>query len=103
MNGKSDAENWWRSHGEYVHEQILLDEIAWLCFIEAAVEHEAFTDDNGEWLEGYPKGLDGTNLWHQYCKDFCNMLESIQEACREWDSCGNDPYVYYGVSRSDFA
>tara|TARA_R110002051_G_scaffold319845_1_gene404341 strand:+ start:2005 stop:2319 length:315 start_codon:yes stop_codon:yes gene_type:complete len=104
MNGANSATIWWdrRADYDYVSENDMED-TAWGCFIEEAAEYEPFNDEDGEWLEGFPDKLGDTKEWAEYCNEFRNELESIQEACREWEACGRDMYVYYGVSRSDFA
>jgi hypothetical protein len=102
MNGSRAAERCWDRHINYVKEHDMPD-LAWDYFLDEAAEHEKFADDNGEWLEGFPEKLDETKEWDEYCIDFCNMLESLHEAWRDYNECRGDPYAYYGVSRSDFA
>ncbi len=84
-------------------------EATWDAILEAASEMEEFTDEDGEWLEGFPEAFEDTNHpagkeAHQVMMDWVGWVEETNGEVRYYHiTCRGDPYTYYGVSRSDFA
>lgn len=103
MNGSDDARSLFDKVDSGISEDTIA-EYAWEHFLEAAISYEPFHDEDGERLPEFSDDeLMKTEVWRDYCVEFCATFDEIQMACDEWDKCGGDPYTYYGVSRSDFA
>ena len=104
-----DLTEWWADYApEYPSEDSVLEKV-WSLILEEASESEQCTDEDGEWLTGFPEALE--DMHHPIGKlaheAMMNGVSWVQEANQEYsfyvNNCGSDPYSYRGVSRSDFA
>ena len=98
----SHLEGWFSNFApDYPSEDNTL-EAAWESYLELAAEDERYTDEDGEWLAGYPEKFEESNFEeaNDYMMEAVASVENTITECREYSG---DPYSYYGVSRSDFA
>ena len=105
MNGSDAAHRYWEQYSDYISESYM-DDVAWESFLEEAIEHEKFTDEDGEWLPEYDTHdkLMQTQECKDYTQEFISTLIEIQDECSYLEhDCGGCLYAYHGVSRSDFA
>jgi hypothetical protein len=84
-------------------------EEAWRQILESAEEMEEFTNEDGEWREGFPELLEDNKhpagqAAHDAMMEAVGWIEEANSEVRYYHiTCGGDDYAYYGVSRSDFA
>lgn len=93
MNPEHDAEMFYDKHGDGG----CAEEAAWESFFESATEDARFTDEDGEWLPGFPEALADHEVWLDYVKIFMSNLEEIHSEVSTFAGWEN----YYGTSRSD--
>ena len=95
MNAEHDAERHYDMHG--CEDTNCALEAAWDSFRWAAAEDERFTDEDGEWLPGFPDAFDDHPVWIDYADEFVKTIEDIIREVSSFTGWEN----YYGVSRSD--
>ena len=95
MNAESAAERHYDRHG--CEDTNCALEAAWESFIESAAEDERFTDEDGEWLKGFPEAFDDHPVWIDYADTFVSSIEAIISEVSSFAGWED----YYGTSRWD--